>query len=484
MLIILKLGHAEFLVRDLDWMVEFNKTPIGLPETGRKKDTIYLSTSVDHHSIETRRSPKQKTPGVVATGFCQCGATTQSEKREYPVDKAPLIRFAGLLPKPAAPSLYLSRLTITDIRMFRFTFEYRQPKLVPTGCFSAGSEESDVMRNEDTEPVSIVGISGSLRKASFSTNILRVLARESTPAIDFNLVTLEEIPLYNEDLDREPGIPAVNTLKQLISSCDGILISTPEYNHGIPGVLKNALDWVSRPAFESCFKDKPVSIISCSKAFTGGVRAQYQLRETLVSMHAQLVMGPEVVVGGVHRNFRDESYTDEAGLALMLKVLNRLRDTALCQLKQMEPEMLTDGETRIIYVDSLAQATAVHDLSPKDNHDQARAKPISPLPQAVLRRVKEYIEEHLHDKLSLNELARKTSYSRAHFLRMFRAATGTTPHQYLTERRIEQAKRILQEEDISLIDTASRCGFSNQSHMTRVFREQVGLPPSAFRRRP
>ena len=340
------------------------------------------------------------------------------------------------------------------------------------------------MRNEDTEPVSIVGISGSLRKASFSTNILRVLARESTPAIDFNLVTLEEIPLYNEDLDREHGIPAVNTLKQLISSCDGILISTPEYNHGIPRVLKNALDWVSRPAFESCFKNKPVSIISCSKAFTGGVRAQHQLRETLVSMHAQLVMGPEVVVGGVHQNFRDESYTDEAGLALMLKVLNRLRDKALCQLKQMEPEMLTDGGTRIIYADSLAQATAVHDLSLNDNHDQARAKPISPLPQAVLQRVKEYIEEHLHDKLSLNELARKTPYSRAHFLRMFRAATGTTPHQYLTERRIEQAKRILQEEEISLIDTASRYGFSNQSHMTRVFREQVGLPPSAFRRRP
>ena len=97
------------------------------------------------------------------------------------------------------------------------------------------------MRNKDSEPVSIVGISGSLRKASFSTEILRVLARESTPAIYFHLVTLEEIPLYNEDLDREPGIPAVTALKRLISNCDGVLISTPEYNHGIPGVLKNAL---------------------------------------------------------------------------------------------------------------------------------------------------------------------------------------------------------------------------------------------------
>ncbi|HEY6765608.1 MAG TPA: hypothetical protein VI386_12610, partial [Candidatus Sulfotelmatobacter sp.] len=66
-----------------------------------------------------------------------------------------------------------------------------------------------------------------------------------------------------------------------------------------------------------------------SKAFTGGVRAQYQLRETLISMHAQLVMGPEVAVGGIHRNFVDESYTDEAGLAFMMKSLNRLRDAAL-----------------------------------------------------------------------------------------------------------------------------------------------------------
>jgi chromate reductase, NAD(P)H dehydrogenase (quinone) len=368
--------------------------------------------------------------------------------------------------------------------MFCFTFEYQPPKLVPISCFTVGSEVSGVMRNEDTVPVSIVGISGSLRKASFSTEILRVLARESTPAIDFHLVTLEEIPLYNEDLDREPGIPAVNALKQLISSCDGVLISTPEYNHGIPGVLKNALDWVSCPVFESCFKDKPVSIISSSKAFTGGVRAQYQLRETLISMHAQLVMGPEVVVGGVHRNFGDESYADEAGLAFMLKALNRLRDAALCQLKQLEMEIITDGETGIFYADSLAQAPSVHHLLLNENHNQARAKPSSPLPQAILRRVKEYMEEHLHDKLSLNDLARKTPYSRAHFLRMFRAATGKTPHQYLTERRIEQAKRILQEEKTSLIDTAARCGFSNQSHMTRVFREQVGVPPSVFRRKP
>jgi chromate reductase, NAD(P)H dehydrogenase (quinone) len=165
--------------------------------------------------------------------------------------------------------------------------------------------------------------------ASFNTTLLKILAEKSPPSIKIQVVTLEDIPLYCEDLDTAMGVPAVNALKRLISACDGVLISTPEYNHGIPGVLKNTLDWLSRPAFESCLKDKPVSVISSSKAFTGGVRAQYQLREALMSMHAQLVMGPEVILGGVHRNFQDESYLDEAGFVFMLGSLNRLKDAAL-----------------------------------------------------------------------------------------------------------------------------------------------------------
>jgi chromate reductase len=187
------------------------------------------------------------------------------------------------------------------------------------------------MFESTNEEVRIVGISGSLRKASFSTALLKILVEKSASSIKFQVVTLEDIPLYNEDLDTAAGIPAVNALKRLISCCDGVLISTPEYNHGLPGVLKNALDWLSRPSSEFCFKDKPVSIISSSVAFTGGVRAQYQLRETLIAMGAQLVMGPEVVVGGVHGNFADESYADEAGLDFMLKSLNRLKDAALCR---------------------------------------------------------------------------------------------------------------------------------------------------------
>jgi chromate reductase, NAD(P)H dehydrogenase (quinone) len=142
-----------------------------------------------------------------------------------------------------------------------------------------GYTEKLDMRETTNEAVRIAGISGSLRRASFSTALLKILAEKALPAIEIQVVTLGDIPLYNEDLDRKPEVPAVAAFKRVIAESDGVLIATPEYNHGIPGVLENALDWASRPVFESCFRHKPVSIISSSLAFTGGVRAQYQLRE-------------------------------------------------------------------------------------------------------------------------------------------------------------------------------------------------------------
>ena len=127
--------------------------------------------------------------------------------------------------------------------------------------------------------------------------------------------TLEAIPLYNEDLDTQEGLPAVRNLKRAITESDGVVIATPEYNHGVPGVLKNALDWVSRPAYASPFKEKPVLIASCSTASTGGVRAQYQLRETLASMLADIVPAREVVIGNVGAKLTGGRFTDEESLA-------------------------------------------------------------------------------------------------------------------------------------------------------------------------
>jgi chromate reductase, NAD(P)H dehydrogenase (quinone) len=222
------------------------------------------------------------------------------------------------------------------------------------------------MRQATNETVRIAGISGSLRKASFSTALLKILAEKALPSIEIQVVTLEDIPLYNEDLDREPQIPGVAAFKRIIAESDGVLIATSEYNHGIPGVLKNALDWASRPVFESCFKHKPVSIISSSLAFTGGVRAQYQLRETLISMQAHLVVGPEVVVGGVHTSLAQDVYTNENGLAFMLKPLGRLRDEILGRRLAAVPQW----QSQVKSLQSLvAELLAANECLREDLHD-------------------------------------------------------------------------------------------------------------------
>jgi chromate reductase, NAD(P)H dehydrogenase (quinone) len=177
-----------------------------------------------------------------------------------------------------------------------------------------------------TNAIRIVGISGSLRGASFNTALLKLLKEKAAPEISIDVVTLEHIPFYNEDFDKAPQLPTVAEFRNRIEISDGVLIATPEYNHGIPGVLKNALDWASRPHSNSCFKGKPVSIISSSPAFTGGVRAQYQLREALIAMYAHLVMGPEVVIGGVNTKFVGDSYSDDSGLEFVLCSLHMLRE--------------------------------------------------------------------------------------------------------------------------------------------------------------
>jgi len=180
------------------------------------------------------------------------------------------------------------------------------------------------------DAVRIVGISGSLRKGSFNTLLLKLLKEMAPPEILVDVVTLEDIPFYSEDFEKTPDLPAVAGFKRRIAESDGILIATPEYNHGVPGVLKNALDWASRPAFNSCFKGKPVSIISSSPAFTGGVRAQYQVRETLISMYAHMVTGPEVVLGGVNTKFTGDAYTaHDDGLDFILRAVHLLRDEIL-----------------------------------------------------------------------------------------------------------------------------------------------------------
>ena len=146
--------------------------------------------------------------------------------------------------------------------------------------------------------VKLIGISGSLRRASSNTAFLRALQGLVPEGVGLELFPLDDLPLYNGDLDG-PSPPApVARFKSAIEAADGLVISTPEYNWGMSGVLKNAFDWASRPTNASPLKGKPALVMSCSPAFTGGARAHGQVRDTLTSALARVVARPPVVIAG------------------------------------------------------------------------------------------------------------------------------------------------------------------------------------------
>jgi len=152
----------------------------------------------------------------------------------------------------------------------------------------------------------ILGISGSLRKESFNTRLLD-LARAGLPAeVDFLIHTCGSLPLYNQDLDGPEKPEAVGELLELIASAEGLLIATPEYNYSIPGVLKNAIDWASRPAFNSVLKNRPTAIVSASPGVTGGARAQQHLKLVLGSTLTPIFSAPDFIVPFANQVFSAE----------------------------------------------------------------------------------------------------------------------------------------------------------------------------------
>ena len=157
----------------------------------------------------------------------------------------------------------------------------------------------------------LLGISGSLRKGSFCTAILRTAAEQISDRADFDILALDDVPLYNQDLDSDAPPAEAVALRDSIGNADGLLIATPEYNYGMSGVLKNALDWASRPAYKSVLKGKPVLIISNSPGALGGARAQIQLRQTLFGTLSRVVARPEIAVAHVATKLTEGRLTDE-----------------------------------------------------------------------------------------------------------------------------------------------------------------------------
>ena len=170
----------------------------------------------------------------------------------------------------------------------------------------------------------VLGLSGSLRKESYSTAVLRTLAEKADALIKLRLFALHEVPLYNQDLDGTSAPLVVRDLRAAVRDCCGLIACSPEYNYGMSGVLKNAIDWISRPALKSVLVNKPVLLITCSPAYTGGARAHAQMREAFSACLARVISRPQVVIASVNDKVADGRLRDENTLRFAIDAVRDL----------------------------------------------------------------------------------------------------------------------------------------------------------------
>ena len=170
----------------------------------------------------------------------------------------------------------------------------------------------------------LAGISGSIRQHSHNTAILRTLQERMPDDVELTLLPIDRLPLYNSDLETPQPPEAVTQFKVAVQAADGLVLCSPEYNAGMSGVLKNALDWASRPGNAAPLKGKRVLLMSSSPAFTGGARAHAQLRETLASTLSRVLVHPPVVIAGVHEKVKDGRLIDESNIQFALAAIAAL----------------------------------------------------------------------------------------------------------------------------------------------------------------
>ena len=159
----------------------------------------------------------------------------------------------------------------------------------------------------------ILGISGSLRRDSHNTALLRAAAEVLPPGVELELFDgLGDLPHYNADIDADPAPESVVHLREAIGGADGVLIATPEFNGSIPGALKNALDWASRPFPDNALRGMPVAVVGTSTGLFGAVWAQAEVRKVLETIGAD-VIDSELPVGQAHIAFGNDGRLADAG---------------------------------------------------------------------------------------------------------------------------------------------------------------------------
>lgn len=170
----------------------------------------------------------------------------------------------------------------------------------------------------------ILGIAGSLRRGSYNHAALRAAALLVPEGTVMDIFELGEIPIFNQDLERSEPASVVD-LKKQIRGADAVLIATPEYNYSIPGVLKNAIDWASRPYGDSAWTGKPAAIMGASPGAFGSARAQYHLRQIFVYLNVHPINQPEVMImDASHRFDAEGNLIHEPTKQIIRKLLENL----------------------------------------------------------------------------------------------------------------------------------------------------------------
>jgi chromate reductase len=173
----------------------------------------------------------------------------------------------------------------------------------------------------------VVGFAGSLRRDSYNRALLRAATELAPPALHIVISELDGIPLYNGDIEAVGVPPSVVQLREAIRQADGLLIATPEYNHGVPGVLKNTIDWLSRPPRDSVLNGKVAAVMGASPGITGTARGQSQLRQAFVFTNTYALLQPEVLVGRAHEKFGANGHlVHEATRDFLATFLQRFTD--------------------------------------------------------------------------------------------------------------------------------------------------------------
>jgi chromate reductase len=179
---------------------------------------------------------------------------------------------------------------------------------------------------QDVDRMRILGFAGSLRRASYNRGLIRAAAALAPAGTIVEVFDLSDMPLYNQDIE-DAGEPiSVVRFKSAMATADALLVATPEYNHGVPGVLKNAIDWASRPRATSPLTDKPVAVMGASPGRGATARAQAQLRDAFVFTGACVMPLPELLVSDAASRFDDDgNVTDPDLRASLVDLVEALR---------------------------------------------------------------------------------------------------------------------------------------------------------------